>query len=112
MSIPVLRHPKRKSIRLQLDNKTNLLIPINLKSGKVAVDDHELDDLVRTSLGKKGYTEAQINAMIEKAEKNFEYFLKVEEAKKQLRQCREWKLKGNHLIQVGFRKWLPAFFQR
>ena len=74
------------------------------------MDSHQLDQLVRSELGKQGISsESQVNAVIEKAESQYEHRRKVEEARVEIRRLMSLKKEGATLMQVGHRKWKTAF---
>lgn len=104
----VARRPQRRGLYIpRLGSKSNpsLLFPLD------GVDRSELDNLIRAILSKDGVTEeSEVQAVIEKAEQDSEFRIKVAEAKAEVRRLMKERAKGNRLIQVGFRKWLPAWF--
>lgn len=104
----VARRPRRKGLFLpMLGNRASpsLLFPLE------GVDRSELDELVRAILAKGGVTsESDVQAVVEQAEKDSEVRIKVAEAHKEIKRLMNEKRKGNRLMQVGFRKWLPVWF--
>ena len=75
------------------------------------IDSGQLDQLIRSQLEKVGITkESDVQAVIEKAEIDYEYRVKVEEAKKELRRLMEIKANGGKLMSKGYRKWKQAFY--
>ena len=59
---------------------------------------------------KQGITnEADVQAVIESAEADYEARLKVGEARRELRRLMALKAEGAKLMQVGFRKWKQVF---
>ncbi len=83
----------RISVKIPLLDKTTmvrdphcreLLIPIQARNQCLA-DDHELDELVRGTLEKKGYSKEQIDKMMELAEEDAEYHRKVNLVKQEIR---------------------------
>ena len=105
----VARRAPRQALYLPMQtNKANpsLLFPL------YGLDRSELDDLARATLAKQGITdEAEVQAVVEKAETDYEERIKVDEAKKEVRRLMAEREKGNKLMQVGFRKWRPVFYR-
>ena len=106
----VARRAKRRGLYLpQGMNKANpsLIFPLD------KTDRSELDELVRAQLAKLGITkESDVQAVIDKAETDSEARIKLEEVRKELRRLMAERAKGNKLMQVGFRKWRPAFYRQ
>ncbi len=104
----IARRPQRKGLFLpMLGNRANPSLVFPLES----VDRSELDELIRAILAKGGVTEeSEVQAIVEKAEQDSEIRLKIIEARKEVRRLMKERAKGNSLVQVGFRKWLPAWF--
>jgi len=104
----VARRKSRRGLlvpRLGTKKIPNLLFPLD------GVDRGELDELVRAILAKQGVTnEAEIQAVIEKAEQDSEVRIKVAEAKAEVRRLMRIRAKGGKLMSVGFRKWRQAFY--
>ena len=104
----IARRPKRRGLlipRLGNRAKPNLLFPLD------GVDKSELDELIRAILAKQGVTsEVEIQAIVERAEKDSEVRIKVNEAKAELRRLMGIRAKGFKLIQIGFRKWRECFY--
>ena len=104
----IARRPKRRGLlipRLGNKAKPNLLFPLD------GVDRGELDELIRAILAKQGVTnEAEIQAVVEKAEQDSEVRIKVNEARAELRRLMSIRAKGIRLIQIGFRKWRECFY--
>ena len=72
----------------------------------------ELDELIRAQLAKLGITkEVDVQAIIDKAETDSEERIKLTEARKELRRLMAEREKGNKLMQVGYRRWQPAFYR-
>ena len=77
------------------------------------MDDHQLDQLVRSELAKQGISnESQVNAVVEQAESQYEHRRKVEEARQELQRLMTVKREGGtkRLMQQGNRKWTEAFY--
>ena len=82
-----------------------ILFPLD-KTGR-----SELDELIRAILAKQGVTnEAEIQAIVERAEVDSEVRIKVAEARKEVRRLMALKAQGAKLMQMGFRKWKQAFY--
>ena len=104
----VVRHKNRRGLMLpQQGTRANptLLFPLD------GVERSELDELIRGILAKQGVTgEAEIQAIVEKAEQSFEIRQKVYEARKEVRRLLAIRRAGGKLMQVGFRKWRQVWF--
>jgi hypothetical protein len=104
----VARHRQRRGFFIpMLGNKSSpsLLFPLD------GVDNEELDALVRAILARQGVTnEAEINAVVEQAERDSEIRRKVQEARVEVRRLMALRASGHSLIQRGFRIWKEAFF--
>ena len=75
------------------------------------VDRGELDELIRAILAKQGVTnEAEIQAIVDRAEADSEVRKKVYEAKKEVRRLMALRAAGAKLMQRGFRKWEETWF--
>ena len=71
----------------------------------------QLDEMIRKQLELVGITkESDVQAVVEKAETDYETRIKVEEAKVELRRLMKIKAEGGKLMQVGHRKWKQAFY--
>ncbi len=83
----------------------SLLFPLD------GVERSELDELIRAILAKGGVTkEAEVQAIVEKAELDIELRIKVPEARAEIRRLMALRLQGIILMQRGFRKWVGAFY--
>ena len=106
--IKINKRPQRQALYIPMKgNRENpsLVYPL------LDVDEGQLDELVRAILEKQGVTnEAEIQAVIAKAEEDYEVRIKVNEARAEIRRLMELKRNGAKLIQRGFRKWVSAFF--
>lgn len=103
------RAPRRGLLLPQGMNKANpgLIFPLD------GVDRSELDELARALLQKQGITkEADVQAVIENAEADYEARIKVKEARRELRRLMALKAEGAKLMQVGFRKWKRVFYPK
>ena len=104
----VARRRGRRGLFLPREgSKTNpsLLFPLD------GVDRSELDELIRAILAKGGVTnEADVQAVVDRAEKDSEIRIKIAEARAEIRRLMAIKAKGISLIQIGWRKWREAFF--
>ena len=75
------------------------------------IDSNELDNQIRIQLEKVGITkESDVQAVVDKAEQDYEYRVKLEEIKKELRRLMELRAEGKKLMQVGFRKWREVYY--
>lgn len=107
------------SLTFQRDNRrSGLYIPLGQtkESPSLVVpfykmERSELDDIVRLELSKQGITdEAEIQAICDEAETQYEERRKVEEASKDLRKYMELRRQGFSLISKGHKKWAPVRF--
>ena len=74
-------------------------------------DRGELDVLIRGILAKQGVTdEAEIQVIVELAELEMEQRIKIEDTRKEVRRLMEFRKRGLPLMQVGYRKWKPAWY--
>lgn len=74
-------------------------------------DRGQLDELVRAQLQKQGVTnEAEVQKIVDQAEREYEKRIKVIETEKELRRLMALRARGAKLMQVGFRKWKQVFF--
>lgn len=103
----VVRRPHRRGLLIANGmSKANPGLLFSLDG----VDAGELDELIRAILAKGGITaEAEVQAIIERAEEDAEVRLKVAEAKAEIRRAMEIRKKGLSLIQRGYRKWVECF---
>ena len=104
----IARRPARVALRLGMAGtraNPSLLFPL------YGVDRGELDELIRAILTKGGVTdEAEVQAIVDKAETDAEVRLKVSEAKAEVRRLMKIRAAGGKLMQRGFRKWCQAFY--
>jgi len=104
----VARRAGRRGLYLpQGMSKSNpsLLFPLD------KTDRRELDELIRAQLATLGRTkEADVQAVIDKAETDSEARIKLEETRKELRRLMALRAEGAKLMQTGFRKWKQAFY--
>jgi len=90
----------------QVSQKPHLLFPLTKST-----DPSQLDELIRAELEKLGVTkESDIQAILDKAESDFEFRIKVEESRKELRRLMELKKWGAKLMQMGNKKWKQVFY--
>jgi len=72
----------------------------------------QLDDLIRRELEKLGISnESEVQAVVEKAEADFEYRVKVQEVRKEVRRLMKLKEEGAKLMRVGG-KWKQVFYPK
>ena len=77
------------------------------------IDSSQLDEQIRAQLQKVGITkETDIQTIIAKAEEDYEYRVKLEETKKELRRLMALRAEGKKLMQVGFRKWKEVSYRQ
>ena len=77
----------------------------------IGADEGQIDEVVRMVLEKQGVTdEHEVQAIVAKAEEDYEVRIKVSEAKAEVRRLMGLRAKGAKLMQRGFRKWKEAFY--
>ena len=110
MSIYVARRKTRKGLYLPMEASSqnpSLLFPLTK-----SLDRSELDELIRNELEKVGVTkESDVQAIIDKAETDYEERVKLDEARKELRRLMKLRAEGKSLIQIGNKKWKEASFR-
>ena len=75
------------------------------------VDPSYLDEQIRAQLQKVGITkESDVQSIIDKAEEDYEFRLKVEEVKKEVKRLMDIRAKGGKLMSFGKGKWKQAFY--
>ncbi len=75
------------------------------------MESSQLDELVRSNLEKQGITsEADVQALVNKAEADYEQRVKVQEADKEVRRLMALKAGGAKLMQFGYKKWKQVFY--
>lgn len=106
--ISIFRRQNRKGLLLPMrGTRENPMILFPLEG----VDKSELDELVRAILAKQGVTsEAEINAVIERAERDSEIRIKIAEAKAEVRRLMSLRARGQKLMQIGWRKWKEVYY--
>ena len=111
----VARRKQRKGLLLPMEGtekNPSLIFFLPEKNGK-QVDPSYLDELIRAQLAKVGITkESDVQAIVAKAEEDYEFKVKVEEAKKEVRRLMELRAQGAKLMSVGYRKWKQVFYLR
>ena len=107
----VARRKPRKGLMLPMEQSSSnptLLFPLLAKS-----DPGELDDLIRVELEKVGITkESDVQAILDKAEADYELRIKVGEAKKEVRRLMALRAEGKSLMQVGDKKWKEVSYRK
>ncbi len=107
----VARRAQRKGLYLPMGaNSQNpmLLFPLLRKS-----DPGELEELIRIELEKAGVTkESDVQAVLDKAETDYELRLKVDEVKRETRRLMALRAAGKSLMQVGHKKWKEVWYPR
>lgn len=102
------RAPRRGLLLPQGMNRANpgLIFPLD------GMERSELDELARALLQKQGITsEADVQAVIDSAEADYEKRIKIGEARQELRRLMALRAEGAKLMQMGFRKWKQAFYR-
>jgi len=107
----VARRNERKGLYIQGTGENPSLIFFLPERGDRQVSAGQLDELIRSQLEKVGITkESDVQAVVAKAEEDYELRVKVEEAKKELRRLMDIRAKGGKLMSVGRGKWAQAFY--
>jgi hypothetical protein len=76
------------------------------------MDRGHLDQYIRKELEKQGITEeSQVQAIVDKAEAEYEKRIKVEEAKRELKRLMAIRANGGKLTSVGHKKWAEASYR-
>ena len=105
----VARRKSRRGLLLSMNGSRenpNLLFPLD------GVERSELNELIRAILAKQGVTdEAEIQAVVERAENDSEIRIKIAEVKKEVKRLMGFRAQGLKLMQRGYRRWAPAFFR-
>jgi len=107
--LQVVRNPLRKALFLPMGKTSknpSLIFPLTRK-----LDASELDEQIRIQLEKLGITkESDVQAIFDKAETDYEYRIKVSEARREIRRLMKIRESGGKLMQVGNRKWKQVFY--
>ena len=104
----IARRAQRKGLYLPMvGNKKNPSLMFYLPK----VDQSELDDLVRAELAKQGITkESDVQAIIKKAEAEYEQRVKTTEASVEVKRLMKLKKEGAKLISIGRKKWREVWY--
>ena len=110
MPLYVARRNTREGLYLPMGQNSqspSLLFPLTKN-----LERSELDELIRNELEKLGVTkESDVQAIVDKAETDYEERVKLDEARKELRRLMALKAEGKSLIQIGHKKWKEASFR-
>jgi len=109
----VARRKQRQGLHIPMAGTDSMVFFLPEKGAlpERQISSGQLDELIRSQLEKVGITkESDVQAVIEKAEIDYEYRIKVDEAKKELRRLMEIKANGGKLMSVGYRKWKQVFY--
>lgn len=106
----VARRAPRQGLYLPMEQtgkSPSLLFPLLRKT-----DEGELDEQIRIQLEKAGITkESDVQAVLDKAEADYELRVKVGEVKKEVRRLMALRAEGKSLMQVGRHKWREVFYR-
>ena len=109
----VARRKERQGLYIPMEGTAEnpgLVFFLPEKEGR-QIGSGQLDQLIRSQLEKVGITkESDVQAVVQKAEEDYEYRVKLEETKKELRRLMDIRAKGGKLMQVGHRKWKEVFY--
>lgn len=105
----VARRPNRIGLSIpmnQVSDSPNLLFPLLKKT-----DPGLLEEQIRIELEKLGVTkESDVQAVFEKAETDFEFRIKVAEARKEIKRLMDLRREGKKLMSVGNKKWKEVWY--
>ncbi len=77
------------------------------------MDRGRLDELIRAELEKLGVTkESDVQAVLDKAEVDFEYRVKLAEVRQEIRRLMALRAEGKKLMQVGNKKWKEVYYPK
>jgi len=111
MRLYIARRPNRIGLNIPMGQSAEnpaLLFPLTRK-----MEQSQLDELVRAELEKQGIRkESDVQAIVDSAEKDFEYRIKVGEARREVRRLMALKANGAKLMQVGRRKWKQVYYPK
>lgn len=111
MRLYVAQRPQRKGLYLpmgQVSQNPSLLFPLTKST-----DPGLLEEQIRVELEKIGITkESDVQAVLDKAEEDYEYRIKIEETRKELRRLMALRAEGKKLMSVGHRKWKEVYYPR
>lgn len=113
MRIWIARPPGRGALYLPMGaTRRNPSLMFFLPQGKgKLIGEGQLDEMIRSNLARQGVTkESDVNALITKAEADYEERIHVAEAHQEAKRLMAIRAAGGSLIQAGFRKWRQAFF--
>jgi len=106
----VARRKNRKGLCLpmgQVSQNPSLLFPLTKST-----DPGLLEEQIRIELEKVGISdESEVQAVLDKAEADYEFRIKVEEARKELRRLMALRAEGKTLMSVGNKKWKEVFYR-
>lgn len=106
------KRPQRQALYLPMGGtKENPSLMFFLpQTRNTQVSPTHLDELVRAQLEKQGVTkEADIHAIVEKAEADYEQRIKMAEVHKEAQRLMALRAQGLKLMSIGFRKWREVF---
>ncbi len=101
--------PNRVGLYLPMEQSSqnpSLLFPLTKST-----DPGLLEEQIRVELEKVGVSkESEVQAILDKAEKDYEFRCKVEEARKELRRLMALKAEGAKLMSVGRGRWKEVWY--
>lgn len=111
MRLYVARRKNRIGLSIpmgQVSQSPNLLFPLTK-----SMDRGRLDELIRAELEKLGVTkESDVQAVLDKAEVDFEYRVKLAEVRQEIRRLMALRAEGKKLMQVGNKKWKEVYYPK
>ncbi len=113
MPLYVARRNQRKALYLPMggaEKNLSLMFYLPEKEGR-QIGTSQLDELIRSQLEKVGITrESDVQDIVDKAERDYELRIKVEETKKEIRRLMDIRAKGGKLMRTGDKKWGQTFY--
>lgn len=105
----VARRPQRKGLllpRSATKEKPSLVFLLSPK-----LDKSRLDELIRKQLDAQGITdEKEVQAIVERAEAQYELDVKVWETEQELKRLMQLKAEGKTLMEKGHRQWKEVYY--
>ena len=105
------RNPQRKGLYLpmgQVSQNPSLLFPLTKST-----DPGLLEEQVRVELEKVGITkESDVQAVLDKAEEDYELRIKVKEAQREIRRLMKLRAEGAKLMSAGNKKWKEVYYPK
>lgn len=111
MRFCVARRPNRKGLYLpmgQASQNPSLLFPLTKST-----DPGLLEEQIRVELEKVGITkEPEVQAVMDRAATDYEFRIKVEESRTELRRLMQLRKEGKKLMSAGNKKWKEVWYPK